>query len=170
MKRLPSLVVSSLVALSSSLALAEEPAQAAPAAPAPTAVQVSAKAVLEKELLTPLAVKERKHSRLSRSRLPPLARRARIVDSAAHTDARGEAFVAFAVDDQHGYVAFDDGPSEASWRKDVIVGCVYPERGEVFVRIGNDYRPGSLLLGKSVKVADASVCHDGNAPLANAVR
>lgn len=161
-------MVSSLVALSSSLALAEEPAQTA--APAPTEVQVSARAVLEKELLTPLAVKERKHSRLSRSRLPPLARRARIVDSAAHTDARGEAFVAFAVDDQHGYVAFDDGPSEASWRKDVIVGCVYPERGEVFVRIGNDYRPGSLLLGKSVKVADASVCHDGNAPLANAVR
>jgi len=158
-------VVSSLVALSSSLALAEEPAQAAPA---PTEVQVTAKAVLERELLTPLQVKERKHSRLSRSRLPPLARRARIVDTEARTDAKGAAFVAFAVDDQHGYAAFDDGPSEASWRKDVIVGCVYPERGEVFVRIGNDYRPGGLLLGKSVKVADAAVCHAGSAPVANA--
>jgi hypothetical protein len=87
--------------------------------------------------------------------LPPLERRVRITDAQARTDAAGAAFFAFEVDSKHG--DWDDDENNP-WKKATIVGCVYPEKKEVFVKSGNAYRPAAFLTGKKVQPADASVC------------
>jgi hypothetical protein len=70
---------------------------------------------------------------------------------------RIRAFVRFAVDARHGYrEVAEDG--EAGWRLAAITGCVYLDRGQVFVQKGDEYRPAAFLLGKNVKAAADSTC------------
>src|SRR5262245_42008154 len=76
-------------------------------------------ALVSRDLIQPLAVKESSRSKFSRGRLPAQARRVRVLDDHAQLDARGAGFVRFAVDARHGYQADD----EANWRKDAITGC-----------------------------------------------
>ena len=127
---------------------------------APTAADVAAHeaksvlALVSRDLIQPLAVKENSRSKFSRARLPAQARRVRILDDHAQKDARGVAFVRFAVDARHGYQADD----EANWRKDAITGCVYLERSQIFVKQGDQFRPAAFLLGKNLKAAAAPTC------------
>jgi len=116
-----------------------------------------ATSVVEKQLVKPLTEKEARRSVFSRAYIPPQARRVRILDSARSTDGRGAEFVTFAVDESSGRRA---RPADDSghWRKDVIVGCVYPARDEVFIKRGDKFVGASLLLGKKTAAADDTVC------------
>jgi len=116
-----------------------------------------ATSVVEKQLVRPLAAKEASRSRFSRAYIPPQARRVRILDSARSTDGRGAEFVAFAVDESSGRRARLPDDSD-HWRKDVIVGCVYPARDEVFIKRGDKFVGADLLLGKKTAAADDTVC------------
>jgi hypothetical protein len=119
--------------------------------------ETQAEKVVKDELLTPLAKKDGARSRFSRSRPPPRVRRLRIPDATPRTDANGQSFVAFSVDEKFGWVA----DKEDEWEKDAIEGCVYVDSKEVFVKSGKDYRPAALLLGKKTKAAEAHICHAG---------
>ncbi|HKA87720.1 MAG TPA: hypothetical protein VKE22_08655 [Haliangiales bacterium] len=125
----------------------------------------SAKLLVERELVQPLAVKERDHSRFSRARLPAQERRVRILDRRARKDAAGNAFVAFAVDARHGVLAAED---ESGWRVDAIVGCVYVDRAEIFVKSGDRFRPAAFLLGKNLKPVAEQICQDAPTEVAKA--
>ena len=61
-----------------------------------------ATAVVEKQLVKPLAEKEARRSRFSRAYIPPQARRVRVVDHERSTDGRGAEFLPFAVDERPG--------------------------------------------------------------------
>ena len=114
----------------------------------------NAEAVVQRELLEPLAVRERNQSRFSRARLPPQERRVRVLDDQPRKDSAGDAFVTFAVDARHGLYPLAEG-DDARWGPTSIGGCVYVDRGEVFVKSGDRYRPAAFLLGKNLKpVAD----------------
>jgi hypothetical protein len=134
-------------------------AWATPPEPATDAAREAAEVVVQKKLLQPLAMKEREHSKFSRARLPPQERRLRLQQAA--TDAAGATFYVFAVDDRHGFAEESD-----AWNTDVIVGCVYPERTEVFVKRGDEHRPAALLLGKKAKAAPAGTCAAAPTPAA----
>jgi len=131
------------------------PAAAEGVAPAPGAT--TAEALVRSQLVEPLAVKERDQSRFSRARLPARERRVRILDDQARTDARGARFFSFAIDERHGFgpVTGDDA---AQWRLATVTGCAYVERGEVFVKSGDQHRPAAFLLGKNLKPTAAPVC------------
>jgi len=137
-------------------ALLSPAVQAAPATP-PDVADV-AKAVVEKQLVKPLADKEAHQSRFSRAYVPPQTRRVRVLDAQRSTDARGAAFVTFAVDERSGAFARRPDSDDRGWRKDAIVGCVYPGSDEVFVKRGDKFFGASLLLGKRTPAADAAVC------------
>jgi hypothetical protein len=128
-----------------------------------------AEAVVKKELLSPLAAKDRARQRFSRSVLPATARRVRIPDATPRTDAQGHTFVAFTVDAHHGWEDADDEdvkPKDKGWIKNVFEGCVYVDSKEIFVKKGDDYRPAELLLGKKTQVAAAHICRPGQGKLA----
>lgn len=72
----------------------------------------------------------------------PSERRVRVLEAAAQKDARGRAFRTFAVDARR---------YDAKWREDTIVGCLYAHDGSMFVKIGDEYRSASFLLGKKAK-------------------
>jgi hypothetical protein len=93
-------------------------------------------------LVKPLAKHEEGGSRFSRSRPPPRERRVRALQTAASADQRARAFVPFAVD-----VRFGSG----EWREGDILGCVYRSSGDIFVQIGDEFRPAAFLLGKEVE-------------------
>ena len=116
-----------------------------------------AAAVVEEQLVKPLAEKEARRNRFSRVDIPPQARRVRVLDREPSTDGRGAAFVAFAVD-QRSRVFASTSDDARPWRKDAIVGCVYPARDEVFIRRGDKFFPAALLLGKKTAAADDTVC------------
>lgn len=116
----------------------------------------AATAVVQRVLIKPLAAKEDDQSRFSRARLPAQQRRVRL-DGELHKDAGGNSFVTFAVDARHGVVAAND---ESSWRRDAITGCVYVDRGEVFVKSGDRFRPAAFLLGKNLKPAAEQTCQE----------
>jgi hypothetical protein len=122
-------------------------------------------AVVAKQLVNPLGDKEEGRSRFSRAYIPPQARRVRI-EGARSTDGRGAEFVAFAVDERSGRLAArkDD---DAGWRKDAIVGCVYPARDEVFVKRGDKFFAAGLLLGKKTAAADEAICRPAPVTSAN---
>jgi hypothetical protein len=153
--------------LSSTLALATSP-EPKPEAQTPT--QVSAEQVVQAKVLKPLAARELERSRFSRARLPPQARRVRVIDAEAKKDSGGAAFVAFAVDARHGFDLEDeDGlprKADGAWRKDTITGCVYVESGAVFVKRGEEFRPAEVLLGKKTKPSASHVCKGADAELA----
>jgi hypothetical protein len=125
------------------------------AAPPPEA---RATAVVEKQLVKPLTEKEVRRNRFSRAYIPPQARRVRLLDERS-TDGRGAEFVAFAVDERSGKLKPRAADEEAGWRKDAIVGCVYPARDEVFIKRGDKFFGAGLLLGQKTSAADAAVCH-----------
>ena len=123
-------------------------------------------ALVSRDLIQPLAVKEGSQSKFSRARLPPQARRVRILDDKPQKDAQGDAFVRFAVDARHGFHTADgDGPP---WRLATITGCVYLARNQVFVQRGDQFRPAAFLLGKNVKAAPESTCQAPSEQLAHA--
>jgi hypothetical protein len=127
----------------------------------------TAQALVSRDLIQPLAAKESKRSRFSRASLPVQARRVRILDEQPSKDAQGIAFVRFAVDARHGFRApGDDDPS--GWRLATIVGCVYPDRSQIFVKKGEEYRPAAFLLGKDVKAAAETTCQPAQPQLAHA--
>jgi hypothetical protein len=119
-------------------------------------VEAQVTAVVEKQLVKPLADKEAGRSRFSRAYIPPQARRVR-VDGERSTDGRGAEFVAFAVDERSGRFASRKA-DDAGWRKDAIVGCVYPARDEVFIKRGDKFFGAGLLLGQKTAAADEVVC------------
>jgi hypothetical protein len=150
MKRLSMLAI-----LTFSLTTFAGPADAAPEASAEQSAEAkTALALVSHDLVEPLAAKEVSRSKFSRARMPAQARRVRILDDQAQTDARGVAFVRFAIDARHGYLPED----EDNWRKDAITGCVYLERSQIFVKQGDQFRPAAFLLGKNLKPAAAPTC------------
>ena len=137
------LLVAVTLALTSSLASASSKA-------APTTV-----ALVNERLIQPLAAKDLKQSKFSRARLPPAARRVRMLDEKPQQDAAGEAFFTFAVDARNGWVEKD---SPEAWTKATITGCVYPDRGEVFIKRGNAFHPATAAIGKKTKAAPERTC------------
>jgi hypothetical protein len=123
-KLLPALTLT----LCASVALAEPPAPRA------------AEALVEQKVVAPLAKAEAKRSRFSRAAPVPVQRRVRMLDTVAVTDARGQAFVRFAVDVRR------FGLDEDAWQSDTIVGCAYPQQRKVFVEREGAYYPASSLL------------------------
>jgi len=93
-------------------------------------------------LVKPLAKHENGTSGFSRSRRPPRERRVRALQQTASIDKRERAFVPFAID-----VRFNS----TEWHEADVVGCVYRANGQIFVRIGDGYRPAAFLLGKDVQ-------------------
>jgi hypothetical protein len=102
-------------------------------------------------LLKPLA--KLQSNRFSRSRPPPHERRVRASESAKAVDKAGRSFVPFVVDIRY----------SGDWQENDIVGCAYPKSGDLFVKIGDEYRPAAFLLGKNVG-AVAGVCEAGPPP------
>lgn len=102
-------------------------------------------------LVKPLS--EQEGNRFSRSRPAPRERRVRVTQSTATRDKAGRAFVPFAIDVRFG----------EEWRQNDVVGCAYRASGELFVKVGDAYRPASFLLGKDVDPV-AGVCEAAPAP------
>jgi hypothetical protein len=115
-----------------------------------------AKDRVQNGLVTPLAKHESENSRFSRSRPPPRERRVRITQTSESRDKNGRTYLSFAID-----VRFGD----EEWHENDVVGCVYKGSGELFVQLGDSYRPAAILLGKNVKPVEG-VC--GPAPAARA--
>ena len=120
--------------------------------------------MVEKQLVKPLTQKEAKQNRFSRAYIPPQARRVRILDRERSTDGRGAAFVAFAVDDALPHARAQGGRRLRPWRKDAIVGCVYPARDEIFIKRGDKFFGAGLLLGQKTAAADDTVCRPATQP------
>ncbi|HEX5036074.1 MAG TPA: DUF2306 domain-containing protein [bacterium] len=130
-----------------------------PSAQAAGTPATAAQSVVQTKLLEPLQKKEANRSRFSRAAQPPQARRLRILDDAPQIDGAGRSFLAFAVDESRSFgVGEDQDVAEADWFKNAITGCVYPETGNVLVKLGEVYYASSVLLGRSAPTAPADVC------------
>jgi len=112
--------------------------------------------LVQEKLLAPLADREEARSSYSRARAPAAERRVRMLDAGPIADAKGGAFVGFAVDARYGRGA-------GRWQKDVITGCVYAGTGEVYVRYGHYFRAPGVLLGKPIPRAASHVCRAAGA-------
>ena len=146
---------------------AQRPSEIKPAADAEAA------ATVETQLVKPLAQKEARRNRFSRTYVPPQERRVRVLDGERSTDGRGAAFVAFAVDERSEvFVPRGAADDVRRWRKDAIVGCVYPAQGTVFIKRGDKFFGAGLLLGQKTAPADEAVCRPAPArvPYASATR
>lgn len=97
--------------------------------------------IVEDGLLKPLAAQESHYSRFSRGRPVPHERRLRVTQTSAAFDKSGRSFLSFAVDIRY-------GGSGGEWRENDIVGCAYTQDGKLFVKMGDEYRPASVMLGK----------------------
>lgn len=137
------LTIALTVILTSSLA-------SAGANPTPTAA-----AIVQAKLIQPLAAKETHQSKFSRARIPPSERRVRVLDEKPKHDSAGETFYTFAVDSRHGW---RDESGKASWSSADVTGCVYPGRGEVFIKRGSAFHPAAAAIGKKTKAAPAATC------------
>jgi hypothetical protein len=98
-------------------------------------------------LLKPLSDMEKSQGRFSRMPMPPMERRVRTLET--QVDAQGRSFARFAVDAH--YRGVED------WTQSVIVGCAYAQSRDIFVKIGDSYRPASFVVGKPGDVV-AGVC------------
>jgi hypothetical protein len=94
---------------------------------------------VEEALVRPLAEKENERSIFSRARPPPRERRVRVTRATPTRDKSDRAFVPFSVDVRFG----------KDWHENDIVGCAYIESGALFVKLGEEYRPAAVLLGKT---------------------
>jgi hypothetical protein len=127
--------------LCTSVALAEPPADAK--------LEQAASALVNKQIVQKLKAAEAKRSKFSRAGAPPKARRVRVLDTVAQTDARGKQFVRFAID------AHYRGADDDEWEEDVFVGCAYVDQKTVFVKLDEDYLPASsALIGGGEPQAD----------------
>lgn len=95
---------------------------------------------IEQDFLKPLAAHDEQTSRFSRMRTPPRERRVRMTTTTASYDQAGRSFLSFAIDQKY----------TGDWQENAITGCINTEKAEVFVKIGDGYRPASFLLGKDV--------------------
>jgi hypothetical protein len=141
------------IVLTSSLASAESDRAPRQAAAAPTTSKTVA--LVNERLVQPLAEKEESRSKFSRARLPPSERRVRMLDEKPRQDTGGDAFYTFAIDARHGW---GEAKEDANWSKATITGCVYPDRGEVFIKRGNAFHPAAAAIGKKTKAAPESTC------------
>lgn len=122
----------------------------------------SPQTIVEAKLLQPLQAKDEKRPKFSRAAPPPSARRIRMLDGAPQTDAKGQAFYAFAVDQTYFFAGSDAKEvAEENWQRDSILGCVYPKSGEVIVKMGETNYPASVLWGSSAGAASAETCRGG---------
>lgn len=149
----------------STLAFANPPTPKADT-PAPTPVQDEAAKVVQTKLVQPLTAKEGERSRFSRARMPPQARRVRVLDAEPKKDSSGAAYMAFAVDARHGFAVLDVDDDDKGWRKDTLTGCVYVQSGEVFIKRGDDFMAAAMLLGKKSPAPAAHVCKSSDGQLA----
>lgn len=99
-----------------------------------------AKQRVDQGLVQALTQTEHKRSKFSRARIAPPERRVRILATTYSVDKKGRKFVPFAVDARYG----------EEWSNDDITGCVYQGSANIFVKIGDEYRPAAFLLGKEV--------------------
>ena len=106
---------------------------------------------IEADFLKPLLAHDQNTSRFSRMRPPPRERRVRMPQQTPSLDASKRAFLPFAIDGKY---------SGGTWEENQITGCVYPDKGDMFVKIGDGYRPASFLLGASA-YAVAGACEPG---------
>jgi hypothetical protein len=90
-------------------------------------------------LVKPLGEMER--NRFSRSRPAPRERRVRVTEATGTPDKSGRQFLPFAIDVRFG----------SEWHEKDIVGCAYTGSGDLFVKIGDAYRPATFLLGKNAE-------------------
>lgn len=77
----------------------------------------------------------------------------RVLDEKPQQDSAGNSFFAFSVDSRRGWS--DD---ETAWNKNAITGCVYLERGEVFIKRGKAFHPAAAAIGKKTKAAPSGTC------------
>lgn len=63
----------------------------------------------------------------------------------------------FAIDEHSGRFA-RVAASSPLWRSDVIVGCVYPARDELFIKRGDKFFGAGMLLGRKTAAADDMIC------------
>jgi hypothetical protein len=95
---------------------------------------------VDEGLLKPLA-RQDQGGGFSRRRPPPRQRRARVLDASLIADKSGRSFVRFAVDVRFG----------SEWHENDVLGCVYRESGDLFVKAGDAYRPAAFLLGEKAE-------------------
>jgi hypothetical protein len=88
-------------------------------------------------LVRPLIAQDRATPKFSRSS-PPSNRRARITATSPATDAKGNAFLTFALDSRWG---------KGDWQDD-MTGCVYVNDGTMYLAFGSQYQPAAVVLGK----------------------
>jgi hypothetical protein len=147
------LVAAITIAVTSSLASAgSKPAPNA--APVASATPTTA-SLIDDKLVKPLVAKEREQSKFSRARPAPSERRVRVLDEQPAHDSAGNAFFAFAIDTRRGWHQNDD---DSNWTKSAMTGCVYLDRGEVFIKRGNAFHPAAAAVGKKTKAAPAGTC------------
>ena len=135
------LLVAVTIALTSSLASAGSKTP-------PTAVSM-----INDKLVEPLVAKEEHQSKFSRARPAPSERRVRVLDEKPQQDSAGNSFFAFSIDSRRGW-----GDDESLWHKDAITGCVYLDRGEVFIKRGKVFHPAAAAIGKKTKAAPSGTC------------
>jgi hypothetical protein len=116
--------------------------------------------LVNERLIQPLAAKEQDRSKFSRARPAPSERRVRFVDDTPQHDTAGDAFLTFAIDEHHGW---SDSASDENWTKSTMTGCVYVDRGEVFIKRGNAFHPAAAAVGKKTKAAPERTCHAAEA-------
>jgi hypothetical protein len=112
-----------------SLALADEPSPAE-----------WARRRVEHGLVKPLA--QTRSNSFSRGRPIPSERRARVTNEAVQVDEQSREFLSFSIDIRYG---------GGEWRNDDVVGCVYRQSGNIYVKVGDEHRPAAFLLGKNVQ-------------------
>ncbi len=100
---------------------------------------------LDSSLLAPMRRNETKKHRLPSREAPvPTARRVRVTQEVAATDAAHRPFVTFAIDNRYG----------SDWEKGEIEGCFYLDTQEAFVDYGEgEVYPAKILLGKMTSQA-----------------
>ncbi|MEO7112612.1 MAG: hypothetical protein ABI183_19355 [Polyangiaceae bacterium] len=104
---------------------------------------------IEADFVKPLDAHDQDTSRFSRMRRPPQERRVRMTQTTTSKDQAGRAFLSFAID-----AKFAGG----DWRENDITGCVYSEKGDMFVKVGDSFRPASFFLGGGANDPVAGVC------------
>jgi len=98
-----------------------------------------AKDCVKHRLLDPLAQQESKRSPFSRAAPPPDERRVSVLAASFAKDQKGREFLPFEIKARHGDEWYDN-----------YTGCVVRGSGDVFVQLGDEYRPAAYLLGKDV--------------------
>jgi hypothetical protein len=129
--------------------------------------KAAAESIVQSKLLKPLTERDQLRAEFSRARPSPVVRRVRVQEAGPFKDKEGARFMTFAIDSAHGYRAKSKtGVPEGEWGRDSHTGCVYPDSGDIYIKVGDSYRGASLLLGKNTPVAAAHICRSVEAPLA----